>query len=150
MKDKKTIFFFLMFWKDGLSKQLSMEYHFCCIIKKILFFPTIWSYSLDGKWKMIFLIKLHRNMIFSSNVLKGCSFKKTSHQSMKFLVLSGKMEFLFPKNVMEDERWKIKDAISQKLLRNMTFSVYMYKLYKYDITLLPKKAKVIFSRKKYN
>ena len=29
----------------------------------------------------------------------------------------------------------------------MMFSVYMYKCYKYDITLLPKKAKIIFSRK---
>ena len=29
----------------------------------------------------------------------------------------------------------------------MIFSVYMYKCYKYNITHLPKKAKIIFSRK---
>ena len=29
----------------------------------------------------------------------------------------------------------------------MIFSLYMYKCYKYDITLLPKKAKIIFSQK---
>ena len=34
------------------------------------FFPRISSYSLDGKWKMIFLKKIHGNMILSSNVLK--------------------------------------------------------------------------------
>ena len=39
----------------------------------------------------------------------------------------------------------MKDDLSQK---NMLFSVYMHKCYKYHITLLPKKnPKVIFSRK---
>ena len=39
-------------------------------------FPKIWSYHLDGKWKMIFLKKAHGNMIFSSGVLKRRSFQK--------------------------------------------------------------------------
>ena len=34
-----------------------------------------------------------------------------------------------------------------KILGNMIFSVYMYKCYKHDITLLQKKSKTIFSRK---
>ena len=38
--------------------------------------PNIWSYSLEGKWKMIFLKKIHGNMIFSSNALKRWSFQK--------------------------------------------------------------------------
>ena len=41
----------------------------------------------------------------------------------------------------------MKDDLSQELQRNMIFSVYMYKCYKYDITLLEKKSKMIFSRK---
>ena len=40
----------------------------------------------------------------------------------------------------------MKDDLSQKIHGNMTFSVYMYKCCKYD-NLLPKKAKIIFSRK---
>ena len=40
----------------------------------------------------------------------------------------------------------MKDDLSQKIHGNMISSVYMYKCYKYDITLLPKKAKIIFSR----
>ena len=41
----------------------------------------------------------------------------------------------------------MKDDLSQEIHGKMIFSVYMYKYYKYDITLLPKKAKMIFFRK---
>ena len=111
---------------------------------------------------------------------------------MIFLVLSGKMIFLFPENMILFFRRKMKDDLSQKkymeiwyflqmprkdglskknhagiwsflcylerwyffpgkyyifsldgkwkiILWNMIFSVYMYKFYKYDITLLQKK-----------
>ena len=40
------------------------------------FYSTIPSYSLDGKWKMTFLKKIHGNMRFPSNVLKRWSFRK--------------------------------------------------------------------------
>ena len=63
--------------------------------KWYFFFPKIWSYSLDGKWKIIFLKKIHGNMIFSSNAPKRWSFQKKSHWSMIFLVLSRKMVFNF-------------------------------------------------------
>ena len=62
------------------------------------FFPKIWSYTLDGKWKMIFLKKIHGNMIFSSNFLKRCSFQKGPCRHMIFLVLSGKMVFFSQKH----------------------------------------------------
>ena len=39
------------------------------------FFPKIWSYTLDGKWQMIFLKKIHGNIVFSSNFLKRWSFQ---------------------------------------------------------------------------
>ena len=35
----------------------------------------------------------------------------------------------------------MKDDLSQTIHGNMIFSVYMYKCYKYEITLLPKKSK---------
>ena len=41
----------------------------------------------------------------------------------------------------------MKYDVSQKIHGNMIFFVYMYKCYKYGITLLPKIAKIIFSRK---
>ena len=62
------------------------------------FFPKIWSYTLDGKWKMIFLKKIHGNMIFSSNFLKRWSFQKGPRRHMIFLVLSGKMVFFSRKH----------------------------------------------------
>ena len=42
---------------------------------------------------------------------------------------------------------KMNDDLSQEIHGNMIFSVYMYKYYKRDITLLQKKSKMILSRK---
>ena len=39
------------------------------------------------------------------------------------------------------------DDLSQEIHGNMIFSVYTYKYYKRDITLLQKKSKMILSRK---
>ena len=82
---KKYIFFFQMFRKDGLSKKIALDCDLSCIIwKDICFFPKTWSYSLDRKWKMIFLKKLHGNVIFISNVLKRWSFQKKSLSDIAF------------------------------------------------------------------
>ena len=53
------IFLFRMSWKDGFSKKncagiWSFLYYW---ERWYFFFPKIWSYTLDGKWKMIFLKK---------------------------------------------------------------------------------------------
>ena len=97
---------------------------------------------------MIFLKNIHRNMIFFSNAPKRWSFQINKLRwNMIFLVLSGKMGF-FSRII-----WyfffgrKMKDDLSQGICRNMIFSVYMYKCYKYDITLLQKRSKRIFSRR---
>ena len=55
------------------------------------FFPKIWSYTLDGKWKMIFLKKIHGNMIFSLSPLKRWFFKKGPRRGTIFPVLSRNM-----------------------------------------------------------
>ena len=66
--------------------------------RSCFFFPKIWSYTLDRKRKMIFLKKIHWNMIFSSNFLKRWSFQKGPRWDMIFLVLSGKMVFFSRKH----------------------------------------------------
>ena len=43
----------------------------------------------------------------------------------------------------------MKDDLSQEIHVNMIFSVYMYKCYKYDITLLQKRIKDDLLPKKY-
>ena len=74
----------------------------------------------------------------SSNAPKRWSDQKKSHWNMTFLVLSGKMVF-FPRKICYFFfGWKMKDDHSQEIHGNMIFSVYMYRCYKYDITLLQK------------
>ena len=41
----------------------------------------------------------------------------------------------------------MKDELSEEIHGNMIIFVYMYKYYKYDITLLQKKPKMIFYEK---
>ena len=107
--------------------------------KWYFFFPKIWSYSLDGKWKIIFLKKIHGNMIFSSNAQKRWSFQKKAHWNMIFLVLSRKIVFLSQKIRYFFFGQKMKDDFSQEIHGKMIISVYMYKCYKYDIIFLQKK-----------
>ena len=108
--------------------------------------PNIWSYSLEGKWKMIFLKKIRGNVIFSSNALKRWSFQKKIplEYDLSCIIWKGgtffrKISFFFGQ--------KMKDDLSQEMHGNMMFSAYMYKCYKYDITILQKKLKMIFSQK---
>ena len=61
----------------------------------IFLFPENMILPLDRKWKMIFLKKVHGNMIFSSIVLKRWSFQKGPRRDRIFLVLPGKVVF-FP------------------------------------------------------
>ena len=63
---------------------------------------------------MIFLKKNHGNMIFPPNVLERWLFQKKTHWNMVHLVLSGKMVFLSPENMILFFRCKMKDHLSQK------------------------------------
>ena len=45
--------------KMGFPKKLYWNMVFLVLSEKNIFFPKIWSYSLDGKWKTIFLKKIH-------------------------------------------------------------------------------------------
>ena len=57
---------------------------------------------------------------------------------MIFLELSGKMVLFYGKYEFFLFGQKMKDDLSQEIHGNMIFSVYMYKSYKYDITILQK------------
>ena len=101
-----------MSWKDGLSiKNGTRTWSFLLyyLERWYFFFPKIWSYSLDGKWKMIFLKKIHGNMIFSSNVLKRWSFQKKSHwTSFFFYYLERWYVFTRKYNIFSlDGKWKM-------------------------------------------
>ena len=96
-----------MFWKGSLSKKIALEYDFsCCINWK----DKIWSYSLDGKWRMIFLKKKYMEIwYFLQMPRKDGLSKKTSRSKMIFLVLSGKMVFFSGKYYIfpSDGKWKM-------------------------------------------
>ena len=114
------------------------------------FFLKVWSYSLDGKWKMVFLKEKTKTKAkqkkWNYDTFFKCSekmvFSKKSRRNMIFLVLSGKIVVFFPK-----------DDLSQKIRGNMILSVYTCKCYKHGVTLpvtphpQPKKSRMIFSRK---
>ena len=110
-------------------------------------FPEIWSYTLDGKWKMIFLKKIHGNMIFSSNFLKRWSFQKGPRRHMIFLVLSGKMVF-FPENMIFFP-WA--GGQRRPFWRNTwkydIFCLHVWALQTWCHAPLPKKSKMVLSRK---
>ena len=72
---------------------------------------------------------------------------------MIFLVLSGKMIFLFPKNMIFFFRWKMKDDLSQKIHGNLIFSATVLKRWslkktalEYDLSCIIRKGD-IFSGK---
>ena len=131
-----------MSWKDVMKRWSFLKN--CAGIWSFLyyreiwyfFFPKIWSCSLDRKWKMIFLKKIHRN-IFSSNFLKRWYFQKGPRWDMIFLVLSKKIVF-FPKTYFFLGQ-EVRDYLSQEIHKNMTFSVYMYRCYKRSATPLCRK-----------
>ena len=101
-----------MFWKDSIFKKIALEYDLFSIY---FFFSKISCYSLDRKWKMIFLKK----NTWKYDIFLKCSekrvFSNKSHRNMIILiVLSGKMIFPFPESMILIFRRKMKDDISQK------------------------------------
>ena len=117
-------------------------YSFSKCSKKMIF-PKKW------RWNMIFLVLLGKMIfLFPENIISffrqkmkddlsqkttwnydiffKCSqkmiFPKQSHWNMIFLVVvSGKMIFFFPENIILFFRWKMKDDLSQKIHGNTIF-----------------------------
>ena len=132
------IFFFQTSWKDGLSKKDHAGiWSFLYYRERWYFFSSkIWSYSLGGKWKIIFLKKNTCKYDIFFKCSKKMVFSKKLYWNMIFLVLSGKMVF-FPKKT-----WyfffgrEIEDDLFQEILGNMIFSVNTYRCYKDDAVTL--------------
>ena len=142
------IFFFQTSWKDGLSKKNHGEIWSFLYYRErsCFFFPKIWSYTLDGKWKMIFLKKIHGNMIFSSNFLKRWSFQKGRAVTWSFLY-SLERWYFFPENIFfpwaEGERWHS----SVNTWKYDSFCVHVRVLQTWSHASLSKKSKTVLSRK---
>ena len=99
-----------MFCKDGLSNRTGIWSFLYYQERWYIFFPKILSYFLEGKWKMIFLKKVHGNMIFSSNVLNRWSFQKNRTGIWTFLLYYlERWYFFFPKiwSYSLDGKWKM-------------------------------------------
>ena len=113
--------------------------------KIYLLFPKIWSYTLDGRWKLIFLKKIHRYTTFFANVLKRWPFQKNCTGIWSFLYYQERWYFFFPKiwYYSVDGKWK-KIFLKKKYMEICEIFCIFVKngisfSYKYDITLLSKK-----------
>ena len=96
-----------------------------------------------------------RKTIFSfSGSPENMVFPKKLRRNMIFLVLSGKMIFLFPENMILHVRWKMKDNLSWKIHENMIFFSGLLKRWSFQkeprrhmIFLVLSGKMVFFSRK---
>ena len=102
--------------------------------KMILFFRQKMKEDLYQKnsWEYDIFFKCSEKMVFP---------KKIALEYDLFYVLSEKILLCLP-----FFGWKMKDNLFQEIHGNTIFSVCTYKSYKYDIILLPKNSKTVFSR----
>ena len=134
------IFFFQTSWKDGLSKKN------CAGIWSFLyyrerwyfFFPKIWSYTLAGKWKMIFLKKYTEIWYFLQAFWKYGLSKRCRAGTWSFLYYLERWYF-FPKTWYFFLGQEVRDDPSEEIHGNMIFSVYTYGRYKRGVTPLCQK-----------
>ena len=114
--------------------------------KDDFFFRKIWSYTLDGKWKMIFLKKKKKKYTeiwyFLQTFWKDGLSKKDQASTWSFL------HYFFPNIWYFFPGQKVRGGVSQEINGNMTFSVYRYRCDKRGATpLCQKKSKMVLSRK---
>ena len=125
---EKSYFAFPNVLKNDLSdKNRTGIWSFSCYQERWHFlFPKIWPYSLDRKWKIIFFKK----NTWKYDIFFKCSEKmvipKMPHWNMIFFVLSAKMGFFLPKNMIffiwtENERW----SFSRNTWKYDIFYVYV-------------------------
>ena len=82
-------------------------------------FPKILSYILDGKLKMIFLKKIHGNMIFSSHLLKRWCLSKKGRGGTWYFLYHLERWYFFPKTSSFFVGQKVKNGLSQEIHGNM-------------------------------
>ena len=87
--------------KMVFSKNLGWNMIFLILSGKMIFlFPENTIFPPRRKMKDDLSKKIHGNMIFPSNAQKRWSFQKGLRWDMEFLVLSGKMVFFSPENMI--------------------------------------------------
>ena len=120
---RKNIFYFFKCSEKMLfPKKLGWNMIFLVLPGRWYFlFPKISSYSLDGKWKMMFVKKNTWKYIFFKCSEKMVFPKKSHWNKIFIVVLSGKMIVLFPKYMILFFRHKMEDDLSQKDTWNKIF-----------------------------
>ena len=111
--------------------------------RSYFFFPKIWSYTLDGKWKMIFLKKYTEIWYFLQAFWKYGLSKRCRAGTWSFLHYLERWYF-FPKNMIflpwaESERrpfpagntWKHDASSNEKKTGNLIHRVEVWPLFKY-------------------
>ena len=140
---KNHIFFFRTSWKDGLSKKLRWNIIILVLSGKMIFiFPKIWSYTLDGKWKMIFL-KKYTEIYFLQAFWKYGLSKRCRAGTWSFLHYLERWYF-FPENMIflpwaESERrpfpagntWKHDTSPSEKKTGSLIHRAEVWPLLKF-------------------
>ena len=98
-----------------------------------------------------------RKIIFSfSRRPEKVVFPKKSNWNIIFLVLSGKIIFLFPENMILHLRRKMKDDLSQKIHGNLIFSSNFLKRWsflkglRWDMIFLVLSGKMVFFYQKHD
>ena len=114
------------------------------------FFPKIWSYTLDGKWKMIFLKKYTEIWYFLQTFWKDGLSKKGRAGTWSFLHYLEIWCFFFPENMMffpwaESER----RSFSGNTWTYDVFCVHVRVLQTWRHTPLSKKIKDCLIPQKY-
>ena len=97
-----------------------LEYDYSCIIGKddISFSQKIWSYTLDGKWRMIFLKKHTEIWCFLQTFWKDGLSKKSRAGTWSFLYYLERWYF-FPKTWSFFPGQKVKHGLPQEIQGNM-------------------------------
>ena len=83
------------------------------------FFPKTWSYTIGGKWKMIFLKKHPETWYFLQTFWKDGLSKKFCAGTWSFLYYLERWYFFFPKTWFLFPGQEVKDGLSQEIHGNM-------------------------------
>ena len=146
---KNMILFFRRKTKDDFFQKNTWKYNIFCKCSEKMVFPKKLHWNMiffvfSGKMILLFPENmtlffrrktkddLSRKNTWKYNIFCRCSekmdFPKKFHRNMIFLVLSGKMIFIFPENMILLFRRKMKDHLSQKIHGNIICSVCSVKM----------------------
>ena len=109
--------------------------------RSCFFFPKTRSYTLDGKWKMIFLKKSKQKYDISFRPYEQMVFSKRTARGRDISCIIWKDDIFFLNTRYYFLRQETRDGLSQEIQGNMIFSVDTYGCYKRVFTPLCQKKK---------